>query len=141
MNKKVCIKIKGLHNIDPNESNDAIEVIHVGAYYKRNGKHYVRYEEPIEKSDKVSVNLLKMTDNEIELVARGETGTHMLFTRGQKNTMYYNTPFGGMNMGVDTYDLNVLETPDRIMADISYGLEINLDYVADCRVHIDIESI
>ena len=44
-------------------------------------------------------------------------------------------------MAIDTYDLNVTEKDDYISADIRYGLEMNLDYVAECRVHIEIESL
>ncbi len=141
MNRKVYIKISGLHGIESSENDEKIEVINVGSYYKRNGKHYVKYEEPIEKSDDVNSNLLKISDNEIELIAKGQKGTHMIFTNGQKNMTYYNTPFGGMNMGIDTYNLSVTEKDNEISADIRYGLEINLDYIAECKVHIDIESI
>ncbi len=141
MNKKVCIKITGLHGMTETDDTEAIEVINIGNYYKRNGKHYVRYEEPMEKSTKVNTNLLKITPEEIELIAKGSIGTHMVFTRGQKNMLYYETPFGGMNMGVDTYDLKVKERENHISADIKYGLEVNLDYVTDCKIHIDIESV
>lgn len=141
MNKKVCIKICGLHYADPSEEEDNIEVINIGTYGKRGGKHFVRYEEPVEYSDQVSVNLLKFNEQELELLSKGASGTHLIFTRGQKNLSYYDTPFGGMNMGIETYDLNVEESPLKISVDVAYGLEINLDYVSQCRLHIDIESI
>lgn len=140
MNKKVCIRIKGLHAmIGSNE--DAIEVINIGSYYKRNGKHYVKYEESIDESENTNSNILKISESEVELIAKGIAGTHMVFTNGQKNLSYYSTPFGGMNMGIDTYSLNITEAEDKISADIRYGLEINLDHVSNCKVHIDIESV
>ncbi|MGN0369012.1 MAG: DUF1934 domain-containing protein [Butyrivibrio sp.] len=143
MNKKVCIKISGLHGVEAMGDGECIEVINIGSYYKRNGKHYVRYEELSENGDTLAGNLIKITQNEVEIIARGtgDRGTHMVFTNGQKNMSYYSTPYGGMNMGVETYDLNVSEEKDVIRVDIHYGLEINLDYVTDCRVHIIIESV
>lgn len=144
MNRKVCIKISGLHSAesaDGTESDDNIEVINIGSYYRRNGKHYVKYEEPIEMSDKSNFNLLKISDNEVELIARGPKSTHMVFTKGQKNMNYFSTPFGGLNLGIDTSSLSVTESEDRIVVDIRYGLEVNLDYVNQCKVHIEIESI
>lgn len=141
MNKKVCVKISGLQSYDQPDMADKIEVINIGTYYKRNGKHYIRYEEPIEKTDKVNSNLLKISDDEVELIARGDATTHMVFTRGEKNMTYYNTPFGGMNMSIDTYKLDVSEKDGILSADIRYGLEINLDYITECKVHIDIESL
>lgn len=139
-NRKVCVKIRGLHSMDaPDIEDDTIEVINVGTYYKRNGKHYVKYEEMIEGSDQVSNTLLKIADNEVEVISKGATGSHMVFTRGQKNMSYYNTPFGGINLGVDTYDMNVEITEENIVVDLEYGMEVNLDFVTKCRVHIEID--
>jgi uncharacterized beta-barrel protein YwiB (DUF1934 family) len=142
MNKKVCIKIKGLHDMgDGSTDEDGIEVIYVGTCYKRNGKYYVKYEGPREGTDEITENLLKISSNEIEITPKSETGTHMLFTRGQKNRIFYNTPFGPINISVDTYDLNVVEEEDRILAEIRYDLEINQDATLECTVSIDITSL
>ena len=94
MNRKVCIKIKGLHDMgDGSTDEDGIEVIYVGTCYKRNGKYYVKYEGPREGTDEITENLLKISSNEIEITPKSETGTHMLFTRGQKNRIFYNCFF------------------------------------------------
>ena len=105
---------------DGSTDEDGIEVIYVGTCYKRNGKYYVKYEGPREGTDEITENLLKISSNEIEITPKSETGTHMLFTRGQKNRIFYNTPFGPINISVDTYDLNVVEEEDRILAEIRY---------------------
>ena len=142
MNKRVCIRIKGLHNIDSDSMDEEqIEVIYIGSYYKRNGKHYVKYDEPGDEEGDVNHNMLKISDDEVELTSNGRTGHHMVFTAGQKNMTYYATPYGGINMGVDTYSLEVNESEDKISVDIRYGLEINLDYISQCRVGIEIESV
>ena len=142
MNRKVCIKIKGLHDMgDGSTDEDGIEVIYVGTCYKRNGKYYVKYEGPREGTDEITENLLKISSNEIEITPKSETGTHMLFTRGQKNRIFYNTPFGPINISVDTYDLNVVEEEDRILAENRYDLEINQDATLECTVSIDITSL
>lgn len=140
MNKKVCIKIKGLHSTNTPEE-DEIEVIYIGSYYRRNGKHYVKYDEPVDDSGQVNKNMMKISRDEVELTANGSTGHHMVFTAGQKNMTYYSTPYGGLNMGIDTYSLEVAEEENNIHIDIKYGLEINLDYVSQCRVCIEIESV
>ena len=46
-----------------------------------------------------------------------------------------------VNISIDTYDMNFTEEDDRISVDINYGLEVNLDYVAECKVHIEIEML
>ena len=54
---------------------------------------------------------------------------------------YFSTPFGGLNLGVDTSEIIVTESENKIIVDIRYGLEVNLDYVNQCKVHIEIESL
>ena len=140
MNKRVFIKIKGLHSANsPDE--DSVEVIYPGNYYKRDGKHFIKYEEPVEGSEEINSNLLKVSSDEVEIINRGQAAYQMTFTKGRKNMTYYSTPFGGINMGVDTYSLEVTESENKIIVDIRYGLEINLDYISQCRVGIEIESV
>lgn len=142
MNRKVCIRIKGLHDLgEANPDEDGIEVIYVGTCYKRNGKYFIKYEGPREGTDEITENMLKIASNEIEITPKSETSTHMLFTRGQKNRIFYNTPFGPINISVDTYDLNVVEEEDRLTAEIKYDLEINQEAVFECRVNIEITSL
>lgn len=140
MNKRVWIKIKGLHNANEPEE-DTVEVIYPGNYYKREGRHFIRYEEPVEGSEETNNNLIKISDDEVEIINKGQSAYQMTFTKGRKNMTYYATPFGGINMGVDTYSLDITETEDSIRAEIRYGLEINLDYISQCRVCIEIESV
>lgn len=141
MNKRVCIKIKGLHNVNSPEDEDCVEVIYPGTYYKRNGKHYVKYEEPVEDGSGINDNLIKISDKEVEIVNKGQSSYQLVFTAGHKNTTFYATPFGGINMAVDTYSMSVDETDNKITVDIKYGLEINLDYISKCHVGIEIESV
>jgi uncharacterized beta-barrel protein YwiB (DUF1934 family) len=84
---------------------------------------------------------VKISADEVEIINKGQAAYQMTFTSGRKNMTYYATPYGGINLGVDTYSLEVEETEDKISVDIRYGLEINLDYISQCRVGIEIESV
>ena len=46
MTKDVMVTITGLHTMD--EDDDAIEVVHIGEHYERNGAHYILFEERME---------------------------------------------------------------------------------------------
>jgi len=142
MNKKVCVRIKGLQAYDESASDEeVIETINIGAYYKRDGKHFIKYESAPEDSEKKpNSNLLKISPDEVELTVKGEIWTHLLFTRGEKNTTMYDTPFGSLSLGIDTYELDVSESEDLIVVDIKYGVDFNLNSVALSTVHIEIES-
>ena len=49
MTEEVLISVKGLHTMEDTQK-DEVEVISAGKYYKRNGKHYVLFEETVEGS-------------------------------------------------------------------------------------------
>lgn len=47
-----------------------------------------KYDELDENSDKVVKNLLKISENEVELVSRGSKSSHMYFAKGKKITVF-----------------------------------------------------
>lgn len=140
MTKKVLIKIAGAQNAQ-DETSEPIEVICVGSYYKRNGKHFIKYDEPVEESDEVNSNIIKISDKEIEMTKKGQVSSHMVFTLGQKNMTFYNTPFGNMYMGLETDDMEISVEDNLIKANIEYAMELNYEHVARCSVNIEVSAM
>ncbi len=57
MTKEVLINISGLQmDVDP---ENPIEMVTTGAYYLKNGKHYILYDE-LSEDNEVTKNVLKM---------------------------------------------------------------------------------
>ena len=55
MTKDVLLRIQGLQFLqEENENPEPVEMITSGDYYKRNGKHYVLYDEEMEGFDGVT---------------------------------------------------------------------------------------
>ena len=52
----------------------------------------------------------------------------------------YVTPYGSMLVGVDASKVDVVETDESIQVDIVYSLDINYEHLADCTLHMDIQS-
>lgn len=75
MTNKVRVRIEGLHTVVMDVESDNVELITFGKYAKKGGKHYIKYDELDENSDKVVKNLLKISENEVELVSRGSKST------------------------------------------------------------------
>ena len=67
MTNKVRVRIEGLHTVVMDVESDNVELITFGKYAKKGGKHYIKYDELDENSDKVVKNLLKISENEVEL--------------------------------------------------------------------------
>lgn len=138
MKKDVLVSISGLqYEIDKEE---AVEVISVGEYYKRNGKHFVVYEEILEEMDGITNCTIKIAEKQVDIIKRGASNVHMVFEENTKNTTYYQTPYGELQVGIYTTQIKVTEEEDRITAEINYGLDINYAFISDCRIELRISS-
>ncbi|NLZ81474.1 MAG: DUF1934 domain-containing protein [Clostridiales bacterium] len=138
MTKEVLISISGLQF--SSDSEDAVEMITVGNYYFKNKKHYVIYDEVMEGFSGVTKNTIKFSDNTVDIIKDGVSNVHMTFELHQKNLTYYDTPFGNILIGINTNKIKVSEIEDKIQLDIDYALDINYDFVADCKIKIIITT-
>ncbi len=138
MKKDILVSISGLqYEMD---KNDTVEVISVGKYYNRNGKHYVVYDEILENMDGISNCTIKIAEKQIDIIKRGANNVHMVFEENTKNTTYYQTPYGDLLVGIYTTLIKVTEEEDKITAEINYGLDINYSFISDCQIQLKISS-
>lgn len=139
MTKDVLVKISGLQ-FAGEEDSDSVEVITSGTYYKKNGKHYVLYEEVMEGTTDITKNVIKIGENSMEVTRKGSASVHMVFEKDKKNVSYYYTPFGNLLIGIDAKQIQIDETEMDINVKVNYGLEINYEHVADCHITVDVKS-
>ncbi len=139
MTKEVLVSISGLQFAE-GVDNDSVEVITSGEYYRKNGKHYVIYDEVTEGTDEITKNIIKLWEDCLDITKRGVTNVHIMFEKHKKNVTYYYTPFGSILLGIDATRIEVTETEEEISALIDYALEMNYEHVADCTVTIRITS-
>lgn len=139
MTKEVLVSISGLQFAE-GVDNDSVEVITSGEYYRKNGKHYVIYDEVTEGTDELTKNIIKLWEDCLDITKRGVTNVHIMFEKHKKNVTYYYTPFGSILLGIDATRIEVTETEEEISALIDYALEMNYEHVADCTVTIRITS-
>ena len=135
MIKDIILSIKSLQ-ITENDESDTMEVITPGDYYFRNGKHFFLYEETAEGENETTRNMIKVTDNYMELTKKGAVNVHMIFEKNKKNITYYNTPYGSLLVGIDAYRVDVREKENEITVEVEYALEINNEHLADCHIRI-----
>jgi uncharacterized beta-barrel protein YwiB (DUF1934 family) len=139
MIKEILVSISGLqYETNP---EDPIEMIAVGEYYYRNGKHYVLYEEMEEEegaANGLTKNTIKIRGKQVEILKSGANNVHMVFEEGQKNMTYYNTPVGNLLIGIYTTKIKIVEDKDIMEIHIEYDLEVNYTHVSDCIIKIGI---
>lgn len=135
MTKEVLLSIQGLQVTDDNQS-DTTEVIAPGEYYFRNGRHFLLYDEVSEEKQEVTKNIIKVSNDSMELTKRGIVNVHMVFEKDKKNVTYYYTPYGSLLVGINAYHIAVTEEAEKLVVDVKYALEINNEHLANCHIQI-----
>lgn len=134
MDKQVLVSISGLQFSA--EDREALEMITVGDYYKRNGKHYIVFDEASEGFAGTTKNMIKFNEHMVDITKKGVTNVHMVFEEKQKNMTYYDTPFGNLLIGLATNRVQVREEENGIDVQIDYSLDINYEFVSECKINI-----
>lgn len=144
MTKKVLVTISSLQFLEDTEGetqNDAIEVTTPADYFYKNGKHYVLYDEVAEGYTGCTKNKIKISAGPIvEVTKKGLVNSEMIFEMGKTNLSCYQTPYGEMMMGVTADQIEMIEEEDQIDIHVSYGLDVNYSRMAECKIHICIQS-
>ena len=143
MTQEVLVTISGLHEMEfmeiGDEDNEPIEVIAPASYYWKNGKHYIMYDEVVEGIPGVIKNKVKITGNDtLEIMKSGIANAHMVFEKNKMNVTYYDTPYGQIHVGIHTRELDVEVSDDLINVEVEYGLDVNHEAMADCRISMNI---
>ena len=139
MTKDVLISIAGLQF--EAEAEDAVEVISRGEYYKKNGKHYLVYDELSEEEQAVSKCLLKISEQKVELTKKGSTNVHILFEEGKANMTYYNTPYGDLMLGITTHKIRIKEEEQLLELSLQYAIDMNYQHVSECELSVRVEPV
>ena len=133
MTKDVLISISGLQ-FAGGENSEPVEVITSGSYYKKNGRHYILYDEVAEDTAGTTKNIIKLGDEVLDITKRGETNVHKKFEKDK------NTPYGNLLIGIDATKVQVEETEHNLSVKVDYALEVNYEHMADCKITMNIQS-
>lgn len=140
MTKRVLLKIRGLQ--DAFDQEPQTEVTVCGRYFRRGRHHFIFYagegSDDADESDVSGANMIKIGENTLEYLVKGEDHVHLLFECGQTSAAVYGTGAGNLLMNVYTSSLDVAETGDEIRADLRYSLTMNDVFISECRVDIAI---
>lgn len=139
MKKNVIISVTGTHV--SMETQEPIEVVSYGAYYKKNGKIYIKYTEISE--DNCALDCMIKVDaanDTVEITKKGQYSSCMVFKRDQCCMTPYNTPFGALMLEITTKEMIILEDEDILIAKLKYALDINYEHVAMCDIEIKVVS-
>lgn len=141
MTKDVLISVSGMQFMsDEDGAGEPVEIIAPGNYYKKNGKHYVLYDEVMDGFTEITKNVVKISENCLDVTKKGIANVHMIFEKNKKNVTYYYTPFGSILIGIDAKKVEIKESEERIDVMVNYDLEVNYEFLANCDITIRVQS-
>ena len=140
MTADVMIAITGLQF--DSEGDAPVEVVSAGKYYKE-AENSFGYGESI-PGNTITADLTKNTvilsEGLVEIIKSGASNVHMVFEKEKKNVTSYNTPFGELIISTHTSKVELKETENEIVAELTYGLDMNYSYISDCHIVIKVTS-
>lgn len=120
----VIVTIVGTQR-DAQGEADSIELITAGRWYDKNGVRYIIYEDTEISGMEGTKTMLKLQGERVVLVRTGKVEHRQEFCLGEKSVSPYLTPYGTMEMGIDTRQLKVVLAEAGGSLYIEYDLEIN----------------
>ena len=134
MAKDVLVSVKGTQFIDGEK--DSVEVITSGAWYEKNGKQYLLYEETYEGMQVTTKNTVKITPEIVEVTKKGAISSRMVYELGKQHMSDYTTPMGLIVLGITTKDIFVEADQDKLHLELKYAMEMNGQFVTDSILEI-----
>lgn len=138
MTKEVMVTIAGLQMAD--EDQDSIELVHIGEYYKKNGTHYILFDELLEGMSVPVKNMIKIKERCLEVQKKGPVSAHMVFEEGKTQSSTYAIPYGSFLIETCTKGVQIQEEEEKLEVTAAYGLEINGAHCADCDIRVIVQS-
>ena len=135
MTKEVMITISGFRITDGEQ--EAVELTVRGDYYRKNGNHYLLYQETEDGGEK-SRSRIRISPGSMDIK---KSGAHLIFEKDRKHVSGYMTPAGELTVGILTEKLEMREDEDQLETDLEYSLEINGSHVSDCRIRVSARSL
>lgn len=137
MNKKAIITISSKQN---NVEDSTIEVVTPGEFYKDKEVYCAEYNETEISGMEGTRTTLRFTPEKFSLLRVGTTNAEMNFERNNKAITLYNTPYGVLEMKIETLDLiiNVDEFGGDIF--VKYNLIIDGEKPQNTILKVNIKA-
>jgi uncharacterized beta-barrel protein YwiB (DUF1934 family) len=121
MTRKAII---GISSNQTSKKDDIIEVLTPGEYYKKAGVYYAVYDETEISGMEGTTTTLEIYDQKITLIREGTTSAKMEFQKNNKYVTLYNTPYGALELIIQTKELTMDISDEGGQIFIDYNMSI-----------------
>ncbi|MBN2222160.1 MAG: DUF1934 domain-containing protein [Vallitaleaceae bacterium] len=132
------IKIIGIQD---DVDSEPIELYTTGKWLIKNGKDYIFYVDKILNSDAETNTRIIFDGLGVSILRTGGLDTHLIFEKGVRHFIPYETPFGILDMTSYTEDIFSVRRENSLEIRIIYHLEMDQSNLGRNVFHIIIESL
>ena len=126
MEKDIIVIIRGINDSEE-EDSEIVETTCLGTYYCKNNKEYIVYTEYMDQKEGTNPtrSTVRIDSDQVVLSRAGDISGQMVFSLGRNHLVYYETPFGMMEIRILTKKLNIDREEHRMALRIEYEMVIN----------------
>lgn len=126
MEKDVVVSIRGFES-RPEEEGQMVETSSPGTYYRKGNQEYIIYTEYLEQGavSHPTRSTIRIQESQVILSRAGSVAGQMVFAVGRSHLVYYNTPFGMMEIRMMTHSLKQEHEEHQIRLLVEYEMTIN----------------
>ena len=137
MGKKAIISITSTASVD---NDDIIEVVSPGKYIKLEDGYKAVYEETEISGMEGTTTILTIKEKEVVLEREGTTATKMYFNKSEPSIAMYQTPYGMLELSINTKKLEVEMNEDGGKLQIDYSLAVAGQAPLDTKLSLKIKT-
>ncbi len=136
MKKDVLITLVGTQENDGDK--DKIELVTEGSMYKKGDAYYIKYKESELTGMDGTTTTVKLQGKKVTILRFGTNNTQLIFEKGMHHVCCYDTPYGGISVGVWAQDVKVEfdDNGGEIFAD--YSIDVDNNSVGKNNFHMKV---
>ena len=140
MKNDVMIRLVS-HQITEEDEPETLEVTTKGTLEKTDDGYLLTYNEVDEELKDCRTLLTVHSGNHVTMMRTGSFNSELIIEKNKRHSCHYETPFGGLMMGVFASDVNaaIKETGGRIR--LKYTIDFNSSMVSENTVTITVKQI
>ena len=137
MKKKAIISVKSVQN---NNDKECIEVVTPGELHVKKSGFEAWYDETEISGMKGTKTKLYINNDYIKLNREGTTTTQMEFKKEESSVSLYNTPYGMLELRIDTNDIKIDMSDNGGDVTINYDLSVEGQESQNTELKINIRA-
>lgn len=137
------MKKKAVISISSNQftkKDDTIEVLTPGDYFKKDNLYYAVYDETEISGMEGTTTTLEIYPEKLSLIREGTTSAKMEFEKNKKYLTLYNTPYGALELQIQTDELKMNIDENGGMILINYNMSVGGQKPQKTELRINIRA-